>query len=80
MVKASLTGQRLAVLFFLGLVAFNFPILGLFERAGTVAGIPVLFAFTYGLWAVLILAMAWATGSRDETPSVTPVTPSQPRV
>jgi hypothetical protein len=75
MVKASLTGQRLVVLFCLGLVLFNFPILGLFEGRGMVFGVPVLYAFVYGAWALLILAMARVTGQRDEAPSSSPTKP-----
>jgi hypothetical protein len=68
MVKASLTGQRLVVLFCLGLVLFNFPILGLFEGRGMVFGVPVLYAFAYGTWALLVFAMARVTARRDEAP------------
>ncbi|MDD5295896.1 MAG: hypothetical protein PHU46_03190 [Rhodocyclaceae bacterium] len=68
MMKASLTGQRLVVLFFLGLVAFNFPVLGLFEKGGTVFGVPVLYAYAYGAWAALIFAMARVAGRRDDVP------------
>jgi hypothetical protein len=75
MLKASLTGQRLVMLFFLGLVLFNFPILGLFEGRGMVLGVPVLYAFAYGAWAFLILAMALVTARRDEAPPSTVAKP-----
>ena len=77
MVKASLTGQRLVVLFFLGLVLFNFPILGLFEGRGMVFGVPVLYAFAYGAWAFLILAMARVTARRDEASSSSAAKPGK---
>lgn len=65
MLKASMTGQRLAALFFLGLVLLNFPILGLFESDATVFGLPSLYFFLYGVWALLVIAMAWLTGLRS---------------
>jgi hypothetical protein len=62
----SLTGQRLAALFLLGWVLFNFPILSLFNRAGAVFGIPILYAWLFGVWIGLIALMAWVIERRRE--------------
>lgn len=58
MSRSWLTGQRLVVLFLLGGVLLNFPMLGLFEKAARVLGLPVLYAYIYGVWLLLIVVMA----------------------
>lgn len=55
--KRGLRGQRLACIFLLGVVLFNFPLLALFNVGGSIFGIPVLFAYLFLAWAVLILLM-----------------------
>jgi hypothetical protein len=49
-----MTGQRLAAIFFMGCVLLNYPILSLFARRVAVAGIPLLYAYLFGVWALLI--------------------------
>jgi hypothetical protein len=51
-------GQRLAALFILGCLMFNYPVLALFNRAETAFGIPLLYAYIFLAWAVLITLMA----------------------
>ncbi|MBL8523028.1 MAG: hypothetical protein JNN20_05010 [Betaproteobacteria bacterium] len=55
MAKRSGRGQRLICVFLLGVVLFNFPILALFNVTETIFGIPVLFAYLFFAWALLIL-------------------------
>jgi hypothetical protein len=50
--------QRFVALCMLGLVAFNYPILALFNVSGTLLGVPVLYAYLFIAWAVLIALMA----------------------
>jgi Mg2+/Co2+ transporter CorB len=50
--------QRLVALCLLGFLLFNYPILALFNRAGLLFGIPVLYAYIFAAWAVLIVLMA----------------------
>lgn len=57
-------GQRLIGLCLLGFVLFNYPILALFNLPSTVLGIPVLYAWIFFAWAVLIAAMAWVVERR----------------
>ncbi len=52
------TGQRLAALFVLGCILLNFPILFLFARPVDIAGIPLLFAYLFAAWTLLIGLMA----------------------
>jgi hypothetical protein len=50
--------QRFVALCMLGLVLFNFPVLALFNVPGTLLGVPVLYAYLFIAWAVLIALMA----------------------
>lgn len=61
-----LTAQRLAALFLLGCVLFNFPVLALFNHPGEVFGVPVLYAWLFGVWAALIGLMAWAAEGGED--------------
>lgn len=63
--KSKSKGQRLAALCLLGLALFNFPILALFNRTGSLLGIPLLYAYIFLAWAALIALMAWVVESRD---------------
>ena len=51
--------QRMIALCMLGCVLFNFPILALFNVPGTFFGVPVLYAYIFVAWALLIASMAW---------------------
>ena len=57
-------GQRLIGLCLLGFVLFNYPILALFNLPTSIFGIPVLYAWIFFAWAVLIAAMAWVIERR----------------
>ncbi len=58
MKRSGMTGQRLAATFLLGCVLLNFPILFLFSRPTEVAGIPLLYAYVFGVWFLLVGIMA----------------------
>jgi hypothetical protein len=58
-------GQRLAALFFLGVLLFNFPLLQLFARGGMVLGLPLLYCYVFCAWAALIGLMALVLERRD---------------
>jgi hypothetical protein len=49
---------RLAALFLGGCVAFGYPVLAAFNVPATVFGLPVLYVYAFGAWAVLIAAVA----------------------
>jgi hypothetical protein len=57
MANRAVQAQRLAALFVLGCLLFSFPLLALFNTGGTVCGIPVLYAYLFGMWAGLIALM-----------------------
>lgn len=50
--------QRFVALCMVGMVLFNFPVLPLFNVPGTIAGVPVLYAYLFAAWAGLIALMA----------------------
>ncbi|MDM8350864.1 hypothetical protein P8H27_18475 [Pseudomonas sp. sp1636] len=57
MAKRILRAQRLVALFMLGCLLFSYPLLALFDSGGEVFGIPLLFAYLFIAWALLIVAM-----------------------
>jgi hypothetical protein len=64
-------GDRLLALLLLGLFAFSPPLLSMFSLPGLIFGIPALFLYLFGTWAVLILLLAAVsrrtTDERDGT-------------
>lgn len=50
--------ERLIALALLGFLLFNYPLLSLFSTDGTVLGIPVLYAYLFASWGLLIALMA----------------------
>jgi hypothetical protein len=51
-------GARLVALALLGFLLFNYPFLALFSDERRVLGIPVLYAYLFLSWAVLIALLA----------------------
>lgn len=58
MSKSSRKGQRLVGLFLLGCLLFNYPLLVLFNVRATVFGVPLLYAYLFAAWALLIALVA----------------------
>ena len=58
MTKSSRRGPRLVGLFLLGCLFFNYPMLALFNVRATVLGIPLLYAYLFCAWALLIALVA----------------------
>lgn len=56
--------QRLIALSGLGVVLFTYPVLSLFARDGFVLGVPLLYGFLFGAWALLIGLSAWVIERR----------------
>jgi hypothetical protein len=50
-------GERLTLLFVVGTVLINFPVLAIFNRDLTVGGFPTLYLYLFGVWAVGIVAV-----------------------
>lgn len=64
--RAIITGQRLAAVFLLGCVLFNYPLIALFNKPGEVFDIPLLYFYLFGAWAMLIGLMAVIIESRKD--------------
>jgi hypothetical protein len=64
-VKPGRKATRLVALAMLGCLLFNYPILALFNRPAIFLGVPVLYAWIFGAWTVLIVLMARAV-ERDD--------------
>lgn len=62
-----LRNQRLLALFAAGWGLLNFPLLTLWDRAVSVAGIPLLPLALFSGWALLIGVAAWVAESRSDT-------------
>lgn len=65
MEKFEIKGQRLVALSMLGCLLFNYPILALFNRPGTVAGIPILYVYIFVVWGLLIALMALVVEAKE---------------
>lgn len=52
-------GQRLAVVFVVGLLVFNYPLMSLASTDTTLFGIPVLYLYLFGSWALIVGTMAF---------------------
>jgi hypothetical protein len=57
MAHRAIHAQRLVAVFLLGCLLFSYPLLSLFNVGGTVAGIPILYAYLFGVWTALIVLM-----------------------
>ena len=55
-------GERLVALALLGSLLFNYPLLSLFSAEGSVFGVPVLYAYLFASWGLLIALMAIVVG------------------
>ena len=58
MPKSTRRGQRLVGLFLLGCLLFNYPMIVLFNVRSTVLGVPLLYAYLFAAWAMLIALVA----------------------
>ncbi len=56
--RAGTTGARLVATFALGAILLNYPILSIFTRRADVAGVPILYAYVFVVWVLLIGLMA----------------------
>ena len=57
--------ERLVFLFAVGLIAFNAPILRMFDKVDSVFGIPLLSFYLFLAWACLIALAAFSIDWRD---------------
>lgn len=50
-------GERLGLVFLLGVLLVNFPVLAIFHQPRTIVGIPVLYVYLFGVWMAGIVAI-----------------------
>jgi hypothetical protein len=62
--KPNVKGQRLVALFLAGNLLFNYPLLALFNQPGMILGIPLLYLYAFGAWAMLIALLAYVAEKR----------------
>lgn len=58
MSKPNMRMQRLAALFALGCLLFNYPLLELFNRPAFLGSVPLLYVYVFAAWALLIGLLA----------------------
>ncbi len=58
MQESEAKGQRLIALFIFGCLLFNYPVLSLFNVAADAFGVPVLYAYIFAAWGLLVGLMA----------------------
>jgi len=58
MFRSVLKTQRLVAVFLLGVLLFNYPLLALFNRAAEAFGIPMVYAYIFCAWALVIGLLA----------------------
>ena len=63
--KFEIKGQRLVALSMLGCLLFNYPLLALFNDPGMLFGIPVLYAYIFLAWGLLIFLIAMVVEARE---------------
>jgi len=63
--KPGPSGARLACVFLLGCLLFSFPLIALFNVQGRVFGVPVLFAYLFAAWGLVIALVALLMERRD---------------
>jgi len=64
--RSGTTGPRLVAIFLMGGALLNYPILSLFARPSELAGLPLLYAYVFGVWSLLIGLMVLVIERRRE--------------
>ena len=59
MARAGARGPRLACVFLLGVFLFTYPMLAVFNVSGSILGVPVLYAYLFCAWGLLIVLAAF---------------------
>jgi hypothetical protein len=64
--RANLLRQRLLALFLAALLAFFSPLVARFETLADWRGVPALYLYLFGVWALTIAVAAWICSRRRE--------------
>ena len=68
-----LGAQRLVALFFLGWALLSFPLLALWDHDVLLLGLPLFPLALFGVWLLLIVAVAWVV---ERSPESSPEPPA----
>ena len=68
--------ERIVVIAMVSMLALNYPWLSLFSRNILVFGIPLLYLYLFGLWALLILLVGLIIESEEVEEQETETSPS----
>lgn len=60
------TAEKLTLLFVLGVLLINFPLLAIFNRPATVEGLPILYVYLFAVWTAGILAVFLLTRKQGD--------------
>lgn len=52
--RPSIKTHRLAAVFVLGALLFNYPLLALFNHPALIGGVPILYVYAFVAWALLV--------------------------
>jgi hypothetical protein len=56
--------EHIVILFVVGVLALNYPLLSLFDRLGLPLNVPLLYLYVFLVWLLLIIAMAFILEGR----------------
>ena len=62
--QSKLMRQRLVALFLIGMLLLFSPLIALPNRPQLLFGLPLLYLYLFGVWILLIAAMAWVVRGR----------------
>jgi uncharacterized membrane protein len=69
MITETTRTKRLIGLFLLGYLLFNHPIISLFNLPQMVVGIPLLYAYIFAVWVLLIVLVALIVSTNQKSQS-----------
>jgi hypothetical protein len=61
----NLKTRRLCGLFLFGFILFDYPFLRIFDKDISFFGFPLLYAYLYGIWTIIIVGIYLATKTRS---------------
>ncbi|MEJ2155177.1 MAG: hypothetical protein P8X96_07560 [Desulfobacteraceae bacterium] len=68
MTAEAIRTKRLIGLFLLGYLLFNYPLISLVNLPARVGGIPILYAYIFGVWIVIIILVALVSSKDSRAP------------
>ncbi|MGD9330221.1 MAG: hypothetical protein PVJ53_02860 [Desulfobacterales bacterium] len=68
MTPDAISARRLIGLFFLGYLLFNYPLLSLFNRPLFIMGVPMIYAYLFTIWGLLIVLTVFIVSARRPPP------------